>query len=126
MKFRIKIDVGPSSYWSQITTMQTLDNLLQSEKITFLEYLDRLPAGHITNKQELIETRKQEDTRQQFIYEQMARFTESLPPEVQQMIQSIPPEEMEEMVMQLMMLPPEEQQQQIMQMMGVQPQGVMM
>lgn len=116
MKIRIKVDVGPSSYWSQITAMQTLDNLLQSEKISFLQYLERLPSGLIPQKQELIEELKASDQKQQFIYEQMARFIEQLPPNIQQQIQSLDPEEQEQQLMELMMLPPEELQQQIMQM----------
>jgi hypothetical protein len=108
MKFRIKIDVGPSSYWSQITSLQTLDNLLQSEKISFLQYLERLPSGIIQGKQDLIENVKSQDTKQKFIYEQMARFLEQLPPPVQQSISSLPPEEQEAKLMELMMMPPQE------------------
>lgn len=112
MKFRIKVDVGPSSYWSQITAMQTLDNLLNNDRINFLQYLDRLPAGMIPKSQELIEELKAQDTRQQFIWEQMARFMQSLPPEVQAEIQALPPEEQEARLMEMMMMPPEEQQAQ--------------
>jgi len=103
MKFRLKIDVGPSSYWSEITAMQTLDNLLQQEKITFLQYLDRVPNGLIPKRQELIQEIEQEDTRQQFIYEIMARFLEQLPPEVQQQIMNLPEQEQEQQIMQMMM-----------------------
>lgn len=109
MQFRIKIDVGPSSYWSELTAIETLDNLLNAERITFTQYLDRLPSGIIPQKQELIEEIKAQDTKQQFIYEQMARFMESLPPEYQQIIQSMPPEEQEAYLMEVMMLPPEQQ-----------------
>lgn len=112
MKFRIKIDVGPSSYWSQITAMQTLDALLQNDRITFQQYLDRIPAGMIPKSQELIEELKAQDMKQQFIYEQMARFMESLPPEQQMQIQQLPPEEQEAQLMQLMMMPPEQMAQQ--------------
>jgi hypothetical protein len=112
MKFRIKIDVGPSSYWSQITAMQTLDNLLNTDRITFMQYLDRLPAGIIPKSQELIEELKAQDMKQQFIYEQMARFMESLPPEQQMEIQQLPPEEQEAHLMEMMMMPPEESAQQ--------------
>lgn len=124
MKFRIKIDVGPSSYWSQITAIQTLDNLLQAERISFTQYLERLPSGLIPQKQELIEEIKQQDTKQQFIYEQMARFMEQLPPEVQAMIQQMPPEEQEGHLMEMMMMPPEQLPVHIQEMMmgAMQPQ----
>jgi hypothetical protein len=123
MKFRIKVDVGPSSYWSELSAMETLDNLLNADRITFLEYLERIPSGQITQKQELIESRQQEDIKQQFIYEQMARFMEQLPPEISASIQAMEPEEQEQHVMEMMMLPPEELEQHLMQMM--QPQDVM-
>jgi len=53
--FKLKIDVGPSSYWSEITSMQSLDNLLQQQKITFIQYLQRMPNGIIPKTQELID-----------------------------------------------------------------------
>jgi hypothetical protein len=108
MKFRLKIDVGPSSYWSELTAMETLDALLQSERITFEQYLNRVPAGMIPQKQELIQDIKNQDMRQQFIYEQMARFMESLPPDQQAALQQLPPEEQEAQLMEMMMQPPEQ------------------
>lgn len=50
----IKQDVGASSYWSEMANMQTLDNLLMNHHITLKQYLDRLPSGYISKKQELI------------------------------------------------------------------------
>jgi hypothetical protein len=111
MKFRIKIDVGPSSFWSEITANQTLDNLLQQERITFVQYLDRV-SGNIPKKQELIEDIKAQDKRQTFIYEQMARFLEQQPPEVQAQIQALPPDQQESQLMDMMMAPPEQMAQQ--------------
>lgn len=121
MKFRIKIDVGPSSFWSELASMETLDNLLQQDRITFLQYLDRIPSGMISQKQELVEEIKAQDKKQQFIFEQMARFLEQLPPAIQQMIQAVPPEEQEAQLMDMMMLSPEELQVQLQEMMGAQP-----
>lgn len=51
----VKQDAGASSYWSEIASMQTLDNLLMQNKITLLQYLERVPAGYIAKKQELID-----------------------------------------------------------------------
>ena len=48
--------MGASSYWSEIASMQTLDNLLTQGKISTVEYLKRLPAGQITDREMLIET----------------------------------------------------------------------
>lgn len=50
----IKQDVGASSYWSEMANMQTLDNLLMNKHITLKQYLERLPNGYISKKQELI------------------------------------------------------------------------
>ena len=52
--FAIKQDVGASSYWSEMANMQTLDNLLMNHHITLKQYLERLPSGYISKKQELI------------------------------------------------------------------------
>lgn len=51
----VELDVGASSYWSEIASMQTLDNLLTQGKISTVEYLKRLPAGQITDRETLIE-----------------------------------------------------------------------
>lgn len=51
----LKLDVGASSFWSEITAIQTLDNLLTKNKISLDDYLERLPEGYVTRKQELIE-----------------------------------------------------------------------
>lgn len=53
--FMLKLDVGASSYWSEIASMQTLDNLLMQGKIDIVDYLDRVPDGYITKREELLE-----------------------------------------------------------------------
>lgn len=50
----IDLDAGASSYWSEIANMQTLDNLLMQNKIPTSEYLRRLPAGQISDRESLI------------------------------------------------------------------------
>ena len=51
----IDLDAGAASYWSEIAAMQTLDNLLMQGKISTVEYLKRLPAGQITDRDSLVE-----------------------------------------------------------------------
>lgn len=51
----LRLDVGASSYWSEITTVQTLDNLLMQGKINLDDYLERIPDGYVSKKQELID-----------------------------------------------------------------------
>ena len=50
----IDLDAGASSYWSEIASMQTLDNLLMNKLIPVSEYLRRLPSGQITDRENLI------------------------------------------------------------------------
>lgn len=62
----MKLDVGASSYWSEVASMQTLDNLLMQGKITLRQYLERLPDGYIPDRQGLInEIKKLEQAAQQ-------------------------------------------------------------
>jgi hypothetical protein len=50
----IEQEVGASSYWSEMASMQTLDNLLMNKLITPEQYIERLPEGYISKKQELL------------------------------------------------------------------------
>lgn len=51
----IMLDVGASAYWSEIASVQTLDNLLMQNKIGIDDYLERIPDGYISHRQELLE-----------------------------------------------------------------------
>ena len=62
--FTVDLDVGASSYWSEIASMQTLDNLLTQGKISTVEYLKRLPAGQITDRDTLIAVLEADQQRQ--------------------------------------------------------------
>ena len=50
----LKLDVGASSYYSEIASMNTLDNLLMNGHITILQYLERIPDGYIPARRALI------------------------------------------------------------------------
>lgn len=56
---RLKLDVGASSYWSEMASIQTLDNLLMQNKIDIIQYLERAPDGYVPRKQELISALKE-------------------------------------------------------------------
>jgi hypothetical protein len=58
----IKLDVGASSYYSEIASIQTLDNLLRDGHIDILQYLERIPDGYIPNRRALIEEIKRNRT----------------------------------------------------------------
>lgn len=120
-----KIEVGASSYWSEVSTIQTLDNLLAQNRITLIQYLERMPNGYISGLRKLIEEQKaiamappmpaqgspapsqpQNGGGQGNVppeqLEAEAAFFEGLPPEIQQQLLALPPEEMEIQVQQMM------------------------
>lgn len=51
----IDLDAGAASYWSEIATMQTLDNLLMQGLIPTSEYLRRIPNGMISDRESLVD-----------------------------------------------------------------------
>lgn len=55
LPMRMKLDVGASSYYSEIASIQTLDNLLRNGQIDVVQYLERIPDGYIPARRELIE-----------------------------------------------------------------------
>lgn len=50
----IKLDVGASSYYSEIASIQTLDNLLRDGHIDIIQYLERIPDGYVPARRALI------------------------------------------------------------------------
>lgn len=55
---RLKLDVGASSYWSEIASMQTMENLLNLNLIDLVDFLERVPDGYIARRQELLQKYK--------------------------------------------------------------------
>lgn len=58
IQLNIRLDVGASSYWSEMANVQTLENLLMNGHINAVQFLDRLPSGYLVKKQELIDELK--------------------------------------------------------------------
>lgn len=67
MWLKVKADVGEGSYWSEIATTATLDNLLQGKYIDIIDYLERVDDEKIPQKQELIMKLKEKQAREQQI-----------------------------------------------------------
>ena len=63
----IKLDVGASTYYSQIAAIQTLDKLLQNGLISIVDYLERIPDDYIPGRRALIEKKKEEERQQQMM-----------------------------------------------------------
>jgi len=87
--FRLRIDVGASTQFSEEASAITLENLLGANHITFRQYLERAPEGFIPKKQELIDEIDRQDEDRQILYKLMARFVESLPPEIQLRLETL-------------------------------------
>jgi hypothetical protein len=60
----MKLDVGASSYYSEIASIQTLDNLLQLNRISTKQYLERIPDGYIPMRRELIQEIEEQERQQ--------------------------------------------------------------
>lgn len=50
----IKLDVGASTYYSEIASIQTLENLLMQGQINVVQFLERLPDDYLPNRLALI------------------------------------------------------------------------
>ncbi len=62
LPLKLKIDVGASAYYSEIASIQTLDNLLSQGRIDIIQYLERIPDGYITDRRGLVaELRRQKE-----------------------------------------------------------------
>ncbi len=51
----LKVDVGPSGQFSEAMAVSTLDKLLNAERISLVQYLERMPEGYIPARRKLIE-----------------------------------------------------------------------
>ena len=102
MWLHIKIDVGNASYFSEVASVQTLDNLLNNGFIEFVEYLKRIPDEIIPNKQELISSIEQQDLYKQAVYNLMGQFMDGLDPETRANLMQLNPEQMEKTILEMM------------------------
>ena len=59
-EMELEIEVGAASYWSELTTIQTLDNLLSSgilsieDPESILIYLNNMPTGYLPGKADIV------------------------------------------------------------------------
>ena len=102
MWLHVKTDVGNASYFSEVASVQTLDNLLNNGFIEFVEYLKRIPDEIIPNKQELITSIEQQDLYKQALYNLMGQYMDTLNPETRASLTQLNPEQMEKTVLEMM------------------------
>ena len=68
----LKLDVGASSYYSEIASINTLDNLfIQAKAIDLVQYLERIPDGYIPDRRGLIQDIKNQQAQQMMMQQQM-------------------------------------------------------
>lgn len=67
----IKLDVGASTYYSQIAAIQTMDNLLRNGQIDIVDYLERIPDDYVPARRALLEKKKQEIKQMQMAQQAM-------------------------------------------------------
>lgn len=77
----LKLDVGASSYYSEIASMQTLDNLLQMGQIDIIDYLERIPDSYVPGRRKLI-AKKQAEKRQAEMMQMQQAMMMGMPPQM--------------------------------------------
>lgn len=86
----IKVEVGASTYYSEIASMQTLQNLSQQQLIDAVQLLERLPDDYVPDRLSLVAEKKNEKLQQQQMMMGMAapvadsQPTSVMPPTPQQ------------------------------------------
>lgn len=71
INYDLNVDIGAASYWSELTQMQTMDNLFRAGIITdAVAYLESIPAKYLRNKDKLIESIKEQQSMMQQQMEQ--------------------------------------------------------
>jgi hypothetical protein len=101
MLLNVRVDVGEASYWSEIASLQTLDILLERDKIEFIDYLERVPDEYIPQKQELISKIKQQMEMAEQAANDPMNAIAGLTPEEQQAFYNSSPEQQQAILQQL-------------------------
>ena len=66
-----RVDVGASAYWSELTQIQTLDNLVGNGILTdAVLYLESIPDEYIKNKNDIIESVRRKQQEQELLQQQ--------------------------------------------------------
>ena len=75
MNYQLNVDVGDSAYWSELTQVNTLDNLFNNGILTDpVTYLENAPEKYIKGKQKLIDSVKRSMEAAQLQQAQEAEF----------------------------------------------------
>lgn len=101
-----RVDVGPANLWSEINSLQTLDNLYKSKIIDAIQYLKRLPKGSVPELSSLIRELEEAQTPAALPVTNggtpadvdPAALIGKLPPEYQNMFQQMTPEQQQQVL----------------------------
>lgn len=97
----VHVDVGASSYWSEIGMLQTLDTLLQQKLISPELYIELIPDTVLSGKQKIVDHLKASNKTQQVLNMALMQFVQGLPPEQQQAIRNMPEDQMQSAAMEM-------------------------
>ena len=65
-RWKLNVNIGASTYWSELMQMQTLDNLFAQKVITDpADYLESVPSQYVPNKQKLLARIREQQQAQQ-------------------------------------------------------------
>ena len=84
VNYSLNVDVGASSYFSELIQMQTMDNLLQLGLVDEIIYLESAPNKYIPNKAKIVQAAK--DRKEQML--QMAQQQQQIiqPPDLESQV----------------------------------------
>lgn len=95
VKFSVELDVGAASQYSEVIQTNMLNNLLNADRINFIEFLERI-GDTIPKKQELIDTRREQLEAQQQAQATRQQFKQQLSPQDLAMFEQLTPEQQEQ------------------------------
>lgn len=94
----LKIDIGPSSQFSEALMMASLDNFLEKQYITFDQYLKYAPSNVVPFKERLL--REMEKIRESQATQAAANPMSALSPEQQAKFAQLPPDKQKQILQQ--------------------------
>ena len=77
VNLQLNVEIGASTYWSELMQVQTLDNLFGKNLVDAETYLENMPRGYIPNRADILNSLKE---KQQAAQEaQQAQAAQQLP-----------------------------------------------
>lgn len=99
----VRIDVGPSSYFSEVAGQQTLDNLYMNGKIDDIQYFERMKKFNVIPDVEgIIEDKKMLLEQAQAQQQQAQEAMPQMSPEMQAQFNSLPQEQQDALLQQFL------------------------